>query len=187
MAIDQQIVDFMIEESVRQIKMRPFLSDFPVEVPKLKEVLLGANVGEGVVLTRLPFNTQDYKLSKKEQIITLFLRGIIQSKYVGEHYQRISKMNENEKRYFGRFSSEYEFEQMIQNEKVRRVLSDSSKVCPFSLLYRLEDHNPYISGSGHRKRRPLLVCTGASDEEIAEIMRVEKASTKKWGYSDYGK
>jgi hypothetical protein len=174
----------LVEEAIRQIRMRPFLSGLEITeetIEKWRAMITSATLQDQIPLTRLPFNTEDYELNKKGRIISLHLRGIITGEKVAEHYQSLVNMGKDERRYFGRFSSEYEFDRMISNEYVRGLLSKS----PHSLLYRLNDHNPEISGSGHRKRRPLLVFEQATDEEIKNVAEIERRSTKKWGYSDY--
>lgn len=186
MVTNKSLAEFLIEEAVRQIRLRPYLSELEISnntQEKWKDLIASAHLNEGSPLTRFNFNAEDYKLDKKDRIISLHLRGIIQGEKVEEYYQKLAKMGENERRYFGRFSSEHEFDSIICNEYVRSLLARS----PHSLLYRLNDYNPYISGSGHRKRRPLLIFEKATDDEVKEINEIEKKSTKKWGYSDFGK
>lgn len=190
MVVGKQIADFLIEEAVRQIKMRPYLSTWNIpDETRLNWINLvaSASLNRESSLTRLEFNSKDYKLDKKNRVLSLYLRGIIQGQRVEEYYQKLAKMGDNERRYFGRFSSEYEFDSIIQNEFVRKLIIESSEACAYSLFYRLNDYNPSITGSGHRKVRPLLTCLGATDEEIKKLMKIEQEATKKWGYSDYGK
>ena len=166
--------------------MRPYLSGLeisPDTQEKWKELIASARFDGKSPLTRFDFNAEDYKLAKKSRIISLHLRGIIVGEKVQDYYPRLASMGENEKRYYGRFSSEHEFDSILHNEYVRNLLSRS----PHSLFYRLNDYNPDVSGSGHRKRRPLIVFENATDDEVREVNEIEKRSTKKWGYSDFGK
>ncbi|VVB80657.1 Uncharacterised protein [uncultured archaeon] len=186
MADGRSIPDVLVEEAVRQIRLRPYLSGLEISQQtqeNWRELIASTHFDASSPLVKFDFNAEDYKLARKDRIVSLHLRGIVHGERVQQYYEKLASMGENERRYFGRFSSEHEFDSIIQNEYVRNLLSRS----PHSLFYRLNDYNPNISGSGHRKRRPLLVIESATDDEIKELMRIEQRATKKWGYSDFGK
>jgi hypothetical protein len=199
--MDRTPAEILVEEAVKQIRMRPGLADIVLDSQKFLDLLLplkDTRRAGNYPLVKTDWNRQDYEREKVNQHFFVELRGLVLNDLVTYEEKpeigwveksRRGVVSFNYNRFHRSYDTTWEYDILVRtNQRVAEILSAAAgRGEKYSLMFRLDIKDWARKGSATDIRLPILTCPKLTNDEIGVIIAAEKKRRELRGYSDYGR